>query len=165
MEAMPIYSTNCHIQKVKSHLAQTEEERGHPPQQTLTHLTPTLTHTQIEIRNVACIQGSNGFIVQKLPWLSLNVHILNGLIRTHRDTGRAFVIVSSKQPGCSSPQQTAKHVTFLKNNDSVHKSSLEAAQRRCLFRQVMSSKQKPLHRALPRTCMRVERPLGERALS
>lgn len=38
--------TNCHIQKVKSRLAQTEDERGHPPQQTLTHLTPTCTHTK-----------------------------------------------------------------------------------------------------------------------
>lgn len=55
--------------------------------------------------------------------------------------------VAHKQPGCGSLQHTAKHVTFLKNNDSMHKWSLEASQWRCLFRQVMSSKQKPLHRA------------------
>lgn len=33
------------MEKVKSDFTQTEEERGHPPQQTLTHLTPTHTRT------------------------------------------------------------------------------------------------------------------------
>lgn len=74
---------------------------------------------------------------------------------------KAFVTVAYKQLGSRSPQRAAKHVTFLENNDSIHKWSLGAPQWHCLFRQVMSSKQKPLHKALPRTSVGIERPLGD----
>lgn len=136
------------MEQVKSDFTQTEEERGHPPQQTLTHPTPTHARTaRGSEREISLVRAEIQWLYQRVKQqirqqAKPSATPPRTLISPRCDNRQKAPCDSSLQTAGQrfpTAQLSRAQPLLLKSNDSVHKWSPEASQWHWLFRRVTSS--------------------------